>query len=59
MVFRPQAWPFARSAGNCGPEREVYAQQVTWSRSGLPELGGEPVPLTTPLRESAGDPGSP
>ena len=46
------------SAGNFGLERDVYAQQVTWSRSGFPELGGEPAPLTTPTRagrESRGD----
>jgi hypothetical protein len=46
-------------AGNCGLERDVHAQQITWSRSGFPELGGEPVPLTTPLRVPAGDPGAP
>jgi len=46
-------------AGNCGLERDVHAQQITWSLSGFPELGGEPVPLTTPLRVPAGDPGAP
>ncbi len=55
MVFHPVNDP----AGNCSLERDVYAQQVTWSRSGLPELGDEPVPLTTPLRVPAGDPGAP
>lgn len=46
------------SAGNCGLERDVYAQQVTWSRDGSPQLGGEPVPITTPLRVPSGDPGA-
>jgi GH43 family beta-xylosidase len=45
--------------GNCGLERDVYAQQVTWSASGFPQLGGEPVPITTPLRVPSGDPGAP
>ena len=47
------------AAGNCGLERDVYAQQVTWSRSGFPELGGEPVPLTTPCACRPGIPGRP
>ena len=45
--------------GNCGLERDVYAQQVTWSASGFPQLGGEPVSITTPLRVPSGDPGAP
>jgi GH43 family beta-xylosidase len=47
------------SAGNCGLERDVYAEQVTWSADGFPQFGGEPVSLTTPLRVPAGDPGAP
>jgi hypothetical protein len=46
-------------AGNCGLERDVYAQQVTWGADGFPRFGGEPVPLTTPLRVPSGDPGAP
>ena len=45
--------------GNCGLERDVYAQRVTWSASGLPQFGGQPVPITTPLRVPSGDPGAP
>ena len=45
--------------GNCGLERDVYAQQVTWSASGIPQFGGQPVPITTPLRVPSGDPGAP
>jgi hypothetical protein len=55
MVFHAVNDP----AANCGLERDVYAQQVTWSRSGFPELGGEPWPLTTPLHVPSGDPGAP
>jgi GH43 family beta-xylosidase len=47
------------SAGNCGLERDVYAQQVTWGPNGFPQLGGEPVPITEPLRVPSGDPGAP
>ena len=47
------------SNGNCGLERDVYAQQVTWSASGFPQFGGEPVPMTTPLQVPSGDPGAP
>ena len=47
------------AAGNCGLERAVYAQPVTWGSDGFPQLGGEPVPLTTPLRVPSGDPGAP
>jgi GH43 family beta-xylosidase len=47
------------SNGNCGLERDVYAQQITWSASGFPQFGGEPVPMTTPLRVPSGDPGAP
>jgi GH43 family beta-xylosidase len=46
-------------AGNCGLERDVYAQPVSWSADGTPQLGGEPVPLTTPIRVPSGDPGAP
>jgi GH43 family beta-xylosidase len=44
---------------NPGLERNVYAQQVTWSADGFPQFGGEPVPLTTPLQLPSGDPGAP
>jgi GH43 family beta-xylosidase len=44
--------------GNCGLERDVYAQPVHWSASGSPEFG-EPVSLTTPVEVPAGDPGAP
>ncbi|HEX4257786.1 MAG TPA: glycoside hydrolase family 43 protein [Streptosporangiaceae bacterium] len=47
------------SAGNCGLERAVYAQPVTWGANGFPQLGGEPVSLTTTLRVPSGDPGAP
>lgn len=46
-------------AGNCGLERDVYVQQVTWNTSGLPQFAGEPIPVTTALRVPAGDPGAP
>jgi len=46
------------SNGNCGLERDVYAQPVHWSASGTPELGGEPVSMTTSLQVPAGDPGA-
>jgi GH43 family beta-xylosidase len=47
------------SAGNCGLERDVYAQPVTWGPGGAPQLGdGMPVPLTTPLQVPSGDPGA-
>lgn len=55
MVFHAVNDP----AGNCGLERDVYAQPVTWSASGFPQLGGEPVPITTPLQVPSGDPGAP
>jgi GH43 family beta-xylosidase len=45
--------------GNCLLERYVYAQQVTWSASGFPQFGGQPVPITTPLHVPSGDPGAP
>jgi GH43 family beta-xylosidase len=45
--------------GNCGLERDVYAQQVTWGADGFPQFGGEPVPITTPLQVPSGDPGAP
>jgi GH43 family beta-xylosidase len=45
--------------GNCDLERDVYAQQVTWSASGLPQFGGQPVPVTTPVHVPSGDPGAP
>jgi GH43 family beta-xylosidase len=47
------------SAGNCGLERDVYAQRVTWGANGFPQLGGEPVSLTTTLQVPSGDPGAP
>jgi GH43 family beta-xylosidase len=47
------------SAGNCGLERSVYAQRVTWGADGFPQLGGEPVSLTTTLQVPSGDPGAP
>jgi GH43 family beta-xylosidase len=46
-------------AGNCGWERNVYAQRVTWTANGSPNLGGMPHPLTTPVRVPTGDPGAP
>lgn len=55
MVFHAVNDP----AGNCGLERDVYAQQVTWSAGGFPQFGGEPVPITTALRVPSGDPGAP
>lgn len=45
--------------GNCVMERDVYAQQVTWSASGFPQFGGQPVPVTTPMHVPSGDPGAP
>jgi GH43 family beta-xylosidase len=45
--------------GNCGLERNVYAQPVTWGAGGAPDLGGEPLPITTPIRVPSGDPGAP
>jgi len=45
--------------GNCFLERNVYAQQVTWSARGFPQFGGQPVPVTTPVRVPSGDPGAP
>lgn len=46
--------------GNCGLERDVYAQRVTWGANGVPQFGtGQPVSLTTPLRVPSGDPGAP
>jgi GH43 family beta-xylosidase len=47
------------AAGNCGLERAVYAQPVTWGANGFPQLGGEPVPLTDTLPVPSGDPGAP
>jgi GH43 family beta-xylosidase len=47
------------SSGNCGEERDIYAQQVTWSAGGFPRLGGQPFPITTPLHVPSGDPGAP
>jgi GH43 family beta-xylosidase len=47
------------AAGNCGLERAVYAQRVTWGANGFPQLGGEPVPLTDTLQVPSGDPGAP
>ena len=47
------------SAGNCGLERSVYAQPVAWGPNGFPQLGGEPVSLTTTLQVPSGDPGAP
>jgi GH43 family beta-xylosidase len=44
--------------GNCGLERDVYVQQVTWNTHGLPQFGGEPIPITTALRVPSGDPGA-
>jgi GH43 family beta-xylosidase len=55
MVFHATNDP----AGNCGLERAVYAQQVTWGANGFPQLGGEPVPLTDTLQVPSGDPGAP
>src|SRR5579875_1693294 len=46
MVFHAVNDP----AGNCGLERAVYAQPVTWGANGFPQLGGEPVPLTDTLQ---------
>lgn len=46
-------------AGNCVLERDVYAQQVTWSASGFPQFGGQPVPVTTSVHVPSGDPGAP
>lgn len=47
------------SAGNCGLARDVYAQPVSWGADGPPDLGGQPLPLTTPIRIPSGDPGAP
>lgn len=47
------------SKGNCGLERDIYAQQITWSGNGSPQFGGEPASITTPLRVPSGDPGAP
>lgn len=44
-------------AGNCGSERMVYAQPITWTAAGTPDLGGEPLPTSTVLDVPAGDPG--
>ena len=55
MVFHAVSNP----RGNCLLERDVYAQQVTWNASGFPQFGGQPVPITTPLRVPSGDPGAP
>ncbi len=46
-------------AGNCGWERDVYAQRVRWTANGTPDLGGMPVPMTKPVMVPAGDPGAP
>jgi GH43 family beta-xylosidase len=43
--------------GNCGNERQVYAERVHWSANGTPRLGGKPLPLRHRLRVPAGDPG--
>ena len=32
---------------------------VTWTANGVPRFGGQPVPMTTPLRVPSGDPGAP
>ena len=47
------------SAGNYGLERAEYAPTVTWGANGFPQLGGEPVSLTTTLKVPSGDPGAP
>ena len=44
--------------GNCGLERDVYAQPVTWYANNTPNLGGVPQPITHPFRVPAGDPGA-
>lgn len=46
------------SAGNCGLERDVYAQPVRWNLNGTPNLGGVPLSITHPFRVPAGDPGA-
>ena len=46
-------------AGNCGWERNVYAQRVTWRANGTPALGGMPHPMTKPIKVPSGDPGAP
>lgn len=45
--------------GNCGLERDVYAQPVRWNADGTPNLGGQPRPMTWPFTVPAGDPGAP
>jgi GH43 family beta-xylosidase len=46
-------------SGNCGWERDVYAQRVTWAANGTPNLGGMPHPITTPVKVPSGDSGAP
>lgn len=45
--------------GNCGSGRMVFAEPVRWTVHGTPDLGGEPLPMTTPIEVPAGDPGYP
>lgn len=42
--------------GNCGLERNVYAQRLTWKPDGTPDFG-TPLPLPTNIRLPQGDPG--
>lgn len=37
-------------SGNCGWERDVYAQRVTWAANGTPDLGGTPHPIIKPVK---------
>src|SRR5581483_10422097 len=46
-------------AGNCGLERDIYAQRVHWNADGTPNLGGKPLPMIHAFRVPAGDPGAP
>ena len=45
--------------GNCGSGRMVFAQPVRWTADGTPDLGGKPLPMTTPILVPGGDPGYP
>jgi GH43 family beta-xylosidase len=45
-------------AGNCGWERDVYAQRVYWNSNGTPNLGGMPRSMTHAFGVPGGDPGA-
>jgi GH43 family beta-xylosidase len=46
------------SAGNCGFERAIYVQRVSWNANGTPNLGGMPLPMTNAFHVPGGDPGA-